>query len=381
MNSCKNIMIVAGEASGDMHGANLVKAMDQIAAGLCFYGVGDTALRAAGVDIIFESREISVVGLTEVLYHLPKIRTLFKKLVSRLRENPPALLILIDFPEFNLMLAKQAKKLGIPVFYYISPQVWAWRSGRVKKIARLVDKLAVILPFEKEFYAERGADIAEFVGHPLVDFVTVSPQVETFRAANNIPADANVVGILPGSRIKEVRSILPEFIQTAQKLKTVKNNIYFVLPLAPTLQESDLQISEQLKASLNLKIVRDNRYDLMANCDLVMVASGTVTLELALLNVPMVVAYRIAPLTFWLAKILIKIKYAALVNLIAGQEVVKELLQHDFTADNLVESLLDIWPGTSKHDHLKKQLAEIRELVGPAGASEKAAKLALQVMH
>lgn len=374
-------MIVAGEASGDMHGANLVKAMRKIAEELCFYGIGDNALRAAGVDIIFESREISVVGLTEVLYHLSKIRKVFNKLVQRMRDNPPALLILIDFPEFNLMLAKQAKKIGIPVFYYISPQVWAWRSGRVKKIARLVDTLAVILPFEKEFYAKCGADIAEFVGHPLVDSLTVSAHVDSFRSEHKIPPTAVIIGMLPGSRLKEVRSILPEFIKAAQKLGSIKDNGCFVIPLAPTLQETDLQIPPQVQDSLNLKIVRDNRYDLMANCDLVMVASGTVTLELALLNVPMVVVYRIAPLTYWLAKILIKIKYASLVNLIAGKEVVKELLQNEFTADNLVEALLEIWPGTPQYVRQKEQLAGIREQVGPAGASEKAAQLALEVMN
>jgi len=377
----KEIMIVAGEASGDMHGANLVNAMHNIDKSLRFYGVGDSALRTAGVEIISESREISVVGLTEVLFHLVRIRKIFKTLVRRLRENRPDLLILIDFPEFNLMLAKQARKIGIPVFYYISPQVWAWRSGRVKKIARLVDKLAVILPFEKEFYAKCGFDIAEFVGHPLVDSVRVSSHCDRFRSQHNIPSDSVVAGMLPGSRLKEVRSILPEFIKAAQRLQSIKDNVCFVIPLAPTLQESDLQIPAEVMESLNLKVIRDNRYDLMANCDLVMVASGTVTLELALLNVPMVVVYRIAPLTYRLARILIKIQYASLVNLIAGREVVKELLQDEFTAENLVGSLLEIWPGTPQYNQQQKQLADIREQLGAPGASVKAAKLALEVMN
>nr|MBF0221975.1 lipid-A-disaccharide synthase [Desulfobulbaceae bacterium] len=377
----KKIMVIAGEASGDMHGANLVKAMKSINSDLYFCGVGDEALRQAGVEIIVESREISVVGLIEVVFHLRDIRRAFKLIVNRLQKDQPALLILIDFPDFNLMLAKQAKKIGIPVFYYISPQVWAWRSGRVNKIARLVDKLAVILPFEKDFYTQRGVEIVEFVGHPLVDCVTVSEESETFRPMHSIPATATVVGMLPGSRIRELRSILPEFIEAAHKLKQQKKELCFLMPLAPTLEESDLEISDEIKTLLNLKIVRGQRYDLMANCDLVMVASGTVTLELALLNVPMVVVYRISPLTYFLGRRLIKVKFASLVNLIAGKEVVKELLQNDFTADALVAALLDIWPGTDKHKQLKTQLEYIRGLVGPAGASKRVAKLALQIMN
>lgn len=374
-------MIIAGEASGDMHGANLVNAMQNMNSELRFCGVGDEALRQAGVEIIVESREISVVGLFEVIFHLRDIRNAFKQIVHRLQKDRPALLVLIDFPDFNLMVAKQAKKLGIPVFYYISPQVWAWRSGRINKIAKLVDKLAVILPFEKDFYVKRGVEIAEFVGHPLVDSVMVSSQAEKFRSVYSISVNETVVGMLPGSRKREIRSILPEFIETAHKLKQKKKELCFVIPLAPTLQESDLNISDDVKNLLNLKVIRGDRYDLMANCDLVMVASGTVTLELALLNVPMVVVYRISPLTYWLGRKLIKVKFASLVNLIAEKEVVKELLQNDFTAESLVSSLLEIWPGTDKYNQLKKQLENIRELVGPAGASQRAAKLALQVMN
>lgn len=374
-------MIIAGEASGDMHGAHLVSAMHELAGDLYFYGVGDQGLRSAGVEIVVESRQVAVVGLIEVIAHLGQIRSAFRQLVQRLRAAPPALLILIDFPDFNLMLAKQAKKLGIPIFYYISPQVWAWRSGRVKKIARLVDRLAVILPFEKEFYAQKGYDIAEFVGHPLVDTVCASDRAKNFRSDHHIDAEATIVGLLPGSRKREIASILPDFIETARQLKRIKEKVCFVMPLAPTLNESDLPISELDRQEIDLRVITEARYDLMANCDLVMVASGTVTLELALLRVPMVVVYRIAPLTYRLGRALIKIKFASLVNLIAGREVVKELLQKDFTPENVLKALLEIWPGTSRHASLRVQLGEIREKVGPIGASERAAKLALKLIN
>lgn len=364
-----------------MHGAHLVSAMHELAGDLYFYGVGDQGLRSAGVEIVVESRQVAVVGLIEVIAHLGQIRSAFRQLVQRLRAAPPALLILIDFPDFNLMLAKQAKKLGIPIFYYISPQVWAWRSGRVKKIARLVDRLAVILPFEKEFYAQKGYDIAEFVGHPLVDTVCASDRAKNFRSDHHIDAEATIVGLLPGSRKREIASILPDFIETARQLKRIKEKVCFVMPLAPTLNESDLPISELDRQEIDLRVITEARYDLMANCDLVMVASGTVTLELALLRVPMVVVYRIAPLTYRLGRALIKIKFASLVNLIAGREVVKELLQKDFTPENVLKALLEIWPGTSRHASLRVQLGEIREKVGPIGASERAAKLALKLIN
>ncbi|MDP2106471.1 MAG: lipid-A-disaccharide synthase, partial [Desulfobulbaceae bacterium] len=211
----KDVMIVAGEASGDMHGAALVAAMKEIDPTLHFFGVGDQALAEQGVDILYRSRQIAVVGIVEVLTHWRPIRDALAGLSRRLVEKTPRLLILIDFPDFNLILARRAKKLGIPVFYYISPQVWAWRSGRVKTIARLVDRLAVILPFEEEFYHSRGVEHVTFVGHPLVDSVRSEMHPGQFRKQVGLDAEGTVIGILPGSRKREITSILPDFVKTA----------------------------------------------------------------------------------------------------------------------------------------------------------------------
>ncbi|MDD5759448.1 MAG: lipid-A-disaccharide synthase [Desulfobulbaceae bacterium] len=381
----KEIMIVAGEASGDMHGAALVAAMSFFKPDLHFSGVGDKALAAQGVEILYPSRQLAVVGIIEVLSHWREIRAALNGLTRQLRDKSPSLLILIDFPDFNLILARRAKKLGIPIFYYISPQVWAWRSGRVKTIAQLVDKLAVILPFEKEFYRDRGVHQVEFVGHPLVDSVRQELPPGEFRKRHDIDPKATVVGILPGSRRREITSILPDFIETArllvQKTALPPKKLCFLLPLAPTLTQEDLGLSNDILDELNIKIITEHRYDLMATCDLVMTASGTVTLELALLTVPMVVTYRFSPLTYRLGRLLVKVKYASLVNLVADKEVVTELIQGDFTPTTLAEALLAIWPGTDQHRATIHGLREVCTHLGSPGASLQAAQLALDLLN
>lgn len=381
----KEIMIVAGEASGDMHGAGLVAAMQALDPKLHFSGVGDKALAAQGVDILYAASQLAVVGIIEVLSHWREIRAALNGLTRQLREKRPRLLILIDFPDFNLILAKRAKKLGIPVFYYISPQVWAWRSGRVRTIARLVDRLAVILPFEENFYTSRGVRQVTFVGHPLVDKVQPDLPPNEFRKEYNIEPSATVIGILPGSRKREISSILPDFIKTArllcqQQTGLSSERLCFLLPLAPTLTQADLGLTAEVLDELNIKVIPDRRYDLMAACDLVMTASGTVTLELALLNVPMVVTYRFAPLTYRLGRLLVKVKYASLVNLVADREVVTELIQEDFTPPTLAEALLAIWPGTERHRLVIKGLQETCTRLGPPGASQQAARLAFALL-
>lgn len=380
----KEIMIVAGEASGDMHGAALVAAMSALNQEIHFSGVGDKALAAQGVEILYPARQLAVVGIIEVLSHWREIREALNGLTRQLQDKRPSLLILIDFPDFNLILAKRAKKLGIPIFYYISPQVWAWRSGRVRTIAQRVDRLAVILPFEKKFYISRGMKQVQFVGHPLVDTVRQELPPGEFRKRHGIAAEATVVGILPGSRRREITSILPDFIKTARlltpKMALPREKLCFLLPLAPTLTQEDLDLSDSVLNELNIKIIPDHRYDLMAACDLVMTASGTVTLELALLNIPMVVTYRFSPLTYRLGRLLVNVKFASLVNLVADKEVVTELIQDDFTPPSLADALLAIWPGTDQHRRAVKELRDVCTHLGPPGASHNAAQLALALL-
>ncbi|MCI5197127.1 MAG: lipid-A-disaccharide synthase, partial [Candidatus Electrothrix sp. AW5] len=287
------LMIVTGEASGDMHGARLVEAMQALQPDLSFSGIGGQELAAAGVKMLFDASKLAVVGITEVMSHLGDILAARKILIRRMQTERPALLILIDYPDFNLLLAAQAKKMGIPVFYYISPQVWAWRSGRVKKIGRLTDRIGVILPFEKDFYASRGVEV-DFVGHPLKDTVSkekVACKEDFFRMHNlSVAPETRVIGLLPGSRSKEIRSLLPDFFAAAQVLveKEQDTKWLFLLPRAATVSE-DLLLQSGLanyQDRLDLHVLSKNRYDVMAACDAVVAASGTVTLELAILGVP-----------------------------------------------------------------------------------------------
>jgi lipid-A-disaccharide synthase len=299
-----------------------------------------------------------------------------KTLEKRLRQKRPGLLILIDYPDFNLILAAKARKLGIPIFYYISPQVWAWRSSRVKKIRRLVDRMVVILPFEKKFYADHGMKV-DFVGHPLMDSITTTMSRNEFLAGYDIPANRTLVGILPGSRRKEIRSMLPIFLEAARQLTLAGKNPFFLLPLAPSLQENDLLENGLAQCDLDIKIIRENRYDLMAACDLALAASGTVTLELAILAVPMVVSYRVSWLSYQIGHRLIKVKYASLVNLIADSPLIPELLQYEATPEKIARKLLGLWPGTAAGEELLQQIAEVRKQLGSPGASERVARLAL----
>ena len=377
----RQIMIVAGEASGDLHGAHLVQAMRELEPGLRFCGLGGRELKAAGVEILYDAARLAVVGLTEVISHLGDLLAARRILLKRMRERQPALLILIDFPDFNLLLAARAKKLGIPVFYYISPQVWAWRSGRVRKIGRLADRIGVILPFEQEFYHRRGVQV-DFVGHPLMDSVHATMSRDEFLAGRSIDPDKVVVGLLPGSRKKEIISLLPPFLAAARLLtERSGQNFVFLLPRASTISPELLEENGvgRYRDSLDLRVIDEKRYDLMAACDAVVAASGTVTLELAILGVPTVVTYRFSPRTYHLGRLLIKLQWFSLVNLIAGRTVIPELLQAQVTPDNIARELRVLLEDREARATMLRGLAEVREKLGGPGASRRAARIALNI--
>lgn len=373
-------MIVAGEASGDMHGARLVEAIRRRRPEAAVCGIGGRALADQGVEILYDSSRLAVVGILEVVGHFRYIRQAMLALEKRLQEQPPDLLILIDYPDFNLILARKAKKLGIPVFYYISPQVWAWRSGRVRTIRRLVDRMAVILPFEQEFYRQQGMAV-DFVGHPLMDTVrSGQSRAETLRTLGLAP-ERTVVGILPGSRKREISSMLPVFLAAARIIRDQVPGASFLLPLAPGLAESELLANGLAGCGLEVRLVRENRYEAMAACSVVMAASGTVSLELAILDVPMVISYRVSPLTYFLGRRLIKVRYASLVNLVADREVVPELLQHEAEPAPIARAALELLEEGPERERMLAGLQEVRTRLGGAGASERAAELALGVME
>jgi len=382
MQSTREVMIVAGEASGDMHGANLVRAMREQEPELHFSGMGGPALAEAGVELLWDAASIAVVGAFEVIAHLGDILTARKTLLTRMREHRPGLLILIDYPDFNLLLARQAKKLGIPVLYYISPQIWAWRKRRVHAIARLTDRVAVILPFEQDFYKQYGYDV-DFVGHPLMDTVTPQKSVDIFRQELGITGEKPLVGLLPGSRRKEISSLLPIFLQAAKLLASKHPDLTFLLPKAPTVSQEllDEQGLSQAQQELDIRLISEDRYSMMAACEATVAASGTVLLELAILGIPTVATYRVSPMTYRLGRLLIRgIKFFSLVNLIGKRAIIPELLQDAVTPERIAKELEPLITDSAERKAMLTGFSEVHERLGGPGASKRAAKVALTLL-
>ena len=372
------IMLVAGEASGEAHGAALAGELKKVLPESRLFGMGGQMMARAGVEILFDAAKISVMGGIEVVTRLPAIFSAFRVLKDALLARRPALLIIIDLPDFNLRLAKSAKGLGIAVLYYITPQVWAWRSGRIKTLRERTDRLAVILPFEEGFFRARGLT-AHYVGHPLLDHEPPRLDRQGFRARQGIAEDALCIGLLPGSRQREIKSLLPVFLRAAALLKQRRTEkLVFLLPRASTVGESDLEAAGlgQYRDVLDIRVVKENHQTLMASCQAAIAASGTVTLELALADTPMVVCYKLAPITYFLAKMLIHVPFFSLVNLIAEKKVVPELLQGQVNAENIAANLLPLLDdGPIRRDTLSG-LELVRARLGTPGASARVAEMA-----
>lgn len=375
--SCSNgcIMLITGEASGDLHGANVVKALKK-KTGLKFIGIGGKALREEGVRILFESNKLSVVGITEVFSKLPDILKGIRTAKRAICQFKPDLLILVDFPDFNLFIAGIAKHRGIPILYYISPQVWAWRSGRVKKIRRLVDHMAVILPFETDFYRRHGVS-ATFVGHPLLDNVRpVSPA--HFKKNLSGPP---VLGLLPGSRDREIFNHLPIMLDAATRLKVHFPDLKVLVSLASSLDRRFVEeIIEKYQGSLKVELVEGGAANTFNQSTVLVAVSGTVTLEAALAGIPMVIVYRVSPLSYRLGKALIRVKYISLVNLIARRELLPELIQEKATSENIFLAVKNMLDNPGQLALLNKQLQWMRNAFGGPGASDRVADIALDMI-
>ena len=372
-------MIVAGEASGDLHGAELVRELMALDSSLTLSGIGGAGMAAAGVNLLCDISRLAVMGLIEVISRLKDIRAAMKILENQFQSNKPDLLVLIDYPGFNLELARRAKKYNIPVLYYISPKIWAWREGRIKSIKKYVDRMAVILPFEKKFYEGHGVEV-DFVGNPLLDQVHTTLTSNEFKSRYEIDSDATVIGIMPGSRKQEIAKLLPVFMQTALLLNSKIENCVFLLPLASTLTVDDLNEHGAIDDRLDIRIIKDNRYETMAACDAAMAASGTLTMELAILQVPMVVCYRILRLTHFLAKPFIKAEFASLVNLVAEKEIVPELLQQQATPENIYRKILPLLLNRETREAMKQKLAHVAKQLGEPGGSKRTAGLAMEML-
>ena len=371
-------MIVAGEASGDMHGANVVREARRLNEDVCFFGIGGAKMREAGVETLVDAADMAVVGLMEVISHFDVIYRAYSALKTIIVSNPPDLLILIDYPDFNLRIAKLAKRAGIKVLYYISPQVWAWRVGRVKKIARLVDRMAVVFPFEVPFYEKERVPVT-FVGHPLLDTVRPSMSREAAQEAFGLERERKTVGLFPGSRRGEIRNLLPVILDTARLLSERMPDLQFILPLASSLTRADL--AQYLDRSpLPIKVIEGQGYDVMQVCDAIVTVSGTVTLEIALIGTPMVIIYRVSPLTYHVGKRLIKVDHIGLCNIVADERAVQELVQHDADPEKIASEILRLLTDGEYAGAIRLKLAAVRGKLGSGGGSERVARLAVEML-
>lgn len=370
------VTILAGEASGDQHGAKLVSAMQKKTPSLFFCGMGGEALKRAGVRIVVEASKLTVVGITEVFVKIPAILKGMAKIKKLFISLKPDLLILIDFPDFNLYIAAAAKKLDIPVLYYISPQIWAWRQGRAKRISQLVDHMAVILPFEQRFYKEYNVPVT-FVGHPLLD-TDLPPAEAVLKTDPNVPT---VIGLLPGSRDIEIIRHLPVMLDSADILTERLEQVTFIVSHAPSVEHKRIQaVIEGHHLRAKVEVISDGVEKVLERCDAIVAASGTVTLQAAIYGTPMVIIYKVSPLSAWLGKILIRVPNIGLVNLVAGRELVPELLQENATGDNIAHAIQKMLKDEEEYYHLKHQLIALRGLLGGGGASERVADIALEML-
>ena len=373
----KEIMLVVGEASGDSHGAHLVEALRRRDPTLRIYGVGGEQLRQTSFEVLFSVAKLTGMGLVELAGNLRNLWDAYRLLRRTLRQRRPDLLVLIDFPEFNLRLAKLAKSLQIPVLYYVSPQIWAWRRGRVRQIARWVDQMAVVFPFEVPFYQTHGVKVA-FVGHPVLESVHVTEGRDTVLTRLGLDPGKPTVALLPGSRRREVSYHLPVMIEASSRLSR-ERDVQFLIVRASTVNAGEIG-SLVNQERLNIPIVQEGRYDAVSASDLVWTASGTATLETALLQKPMIVVYRLSWLTYSLARLLVKVDHIGMVNLIAGERLVPELIQADFTAERLVEESRTLLDDPSIRSRVVDKLSRLQDKLGFFGAADRVADLALAMM-
>jgi lipid-A-disaccharide synthase len=372
------VMLVAGEASGDLHGADLLTALRTHRPDVQVFGIGGERLREVGMQTVVDAGDVATVGVTEVVRAARTLLRAYRTLARRLRDDPPDLCVLIDFPDFNLRLARLAKRAGVPVLYYIGPQVWAWRRGRVRKIARRVDRLAVVFPFEPELYARRLAGV-EFVGHPLLDRVRITRgREETLRAHGLDPARRTVV-LLPGSRPTEIDSMLGRLLQ-AVRLLDPESRAQFPLALAHTLSRSEIE-GRVRAAGIDVPVIAGDTYNLIGAADLALVCSGTATLECALLEKPMVIVYRLAGLSYVLARLLVRgVRHVGMPNIVAGRTVVPELLQGRATPANIAAEARAILDDPARHAAIVEDLREVRRRLGRGGAARRAAAIASEML-
>lgn len=364
------LLISSGETSGDLYAAELVRHLRPLAPGLDVAGLGGDRLQAEGALLLAHARELAVVGLWEVVTHLRRIRRVFHRVLEEADRHRPDAAVLIDYPDFNLRLAAQLRARGIPVIYYVSPQVWAWRRGRLRAIRENVTRMIVIFPFEEALYREAGVPVT-FVGHPLVDLVRCPPDKPAVLRSLRLDPARPMVALLPGSRAQELAHHLPRLAGTVRLLAQRRPDLQFALALAPSLEPS--RVASALEG-LPVRVVAGRTHEVLGTCTAAIVASGTATVEAALLGAPMVVVYHLSPITYVLGRRLVDVPHFAMANLIAGRAVVPEIIQRDFTPETTATEVLALVEDETRRARMVADLDEVRRRLGAPGASERAAR-------
>jgi lipid-A-disaccharide synthase len=375
-----SIMLSAGEASGDLHGSTLCRALAGLRPGVHLSGMGGARMAASGMEVLADPTSRAVVGTSEALGRVPELYRAYRRLVNRLRDERPHALVLIDFPEFNLRLARQARRAGVPVVYFIPPQLWAWRRGRLRQIARRVRQVLAVLPFERELYEGAGVRV-DFVGHPLLDVLPLDLGRDEARRRLGLHAGETVIGLLPGSRREEVNRLLPPMLEAAGRLASQAGAPRFVLALAPTVARSAVSASAWPAGTARaprVDVLEGRTWEVMAAADVILVASGTATLEAALLGVPMVVCYRVSRVTEVLVRLLVRVRWASLPNLVAGRAIVPEILQDELSGERLAVEARRLLDDPLAATAQRAAFRDLRARLGEPGVADRAARAVIE---
>lgn len=372
------IMLVAGEASGDQHAASLVHELRKRLPEVRTIGMGSSQMRDAGVELRFDSSGIGVIGAVEVIKHYGEIRQALKLMKQVVRDERPDLLICVDYKEFNFQLARAAKAMGVKVLFYVSPQVWAWRPGRVKKYGEAVDHMAVIFPFEVAFYEAHRIPVT-YVGHPLAGKVAPTLRRAEAMQVFGLEEGRPTIGLLPGSRLNEIKRLLPVILEAAARLAERFPHAQFVLSQAPSIGD-DLLTASLAQAHVPIRVVKGRNVDVLQCCDAVVTVSGTATLEVALMGVPMVIIYKVNPLTYWLGRRLIRIPFIGLPNILAGRGIVREFIQHDANAEAISGEIGRLLEDQVYASAMRAELADVARRLGEGGGSAKLAEVAVNML-
>ena len=374
----KNILIIAGEASGDLHGSALIGELKKIDSSIIFFGVGGEKMKNSGMNILYSIDKLAFLGFSEIIKHIPFIKKVQREILRLVKEKAIKNAILIDYPGFNLSLAKKLKKLGVHIYYYISPQIWAWGAGRIKKIRLLIDKMIVVFPFEEELYRKNNVN-TEFVGHPLVERINEYELLskEEFYTKFNLDLAKGILLILPGSRKNEITNIFPSAIKAAAKLNS-EFNLQSIVACADNI---DMNIFNQFSSITNFKIIKGYNYDLMNLAKIGIIKSGTSTLEAGLFSLPMVIVYKTSLLTYLIGKKLIKLDTIGMANIISGERIVPELIQKQANDNNIYLECKKILSDNNLYSSIKSKLSALKEKLGQPGASGKAAQIIYRALN